>query len=64
MWHSTCFYGLDLFCFFFYQENKISLSSYFIRSFKFITFASSAGGLRNRNAATFASFKKICFAFF
>ena len=35
------------------------LNSRFIRStFKFITFASPAGGLRNCNAAVFASFKK------
>ena len=34
----------------------------FTFSFKFVAFASTAGGLRNWNAAAFASF--ICFAFF
>ena len=33
-------------------------------TFKFIAFASSAGGLRNCNAAAFAFFKKYAIAFF
>jgi len=36
----------------------------FFNPFKFVVFASSAGGLRNCNAAAFASLKKICYAFF
>ncbi|MEO6720400.1 MAG: hypothetical protein ABIN67_08535, partial [Ferruginibacter sp.] len=36
----------------------------FTRSFHFIAFASSAGGLRNWNAAAFASLKKSLRSFF
>ncbi|MEO6722823.1 MAG: hypothetical protein ABIN67_20820 [Ferruginibacter sp.] len=40
------------------------LQGAFINSFKFTGFASTAGGLRNRNAAAFASLKKSLRSFF
>jgi len=42
----------------------IVLNNLLFSSFKFISFASPAGGLRNRNAAVFASLKKYASHFF
>jgi hypothetical protein len=58
------YFGTLLYIVFFIEPGLFVLHLFFGGIFKFVAFASTAGGQRNRNAATFGSLKKLASHFF